>query len=60
MITKIFVFDVNGIRVTKPMVYNEEPTKEQVLRDMQEWFFEQHHMWFSVIERGVETNLQDY
>ena len=59
-ITKTFIFEVDGIRVTKPMVYKGEPTKEQVIHDMQAWFFEQHAMWFAVKENGVETNLQDY
>ncbi len=60
MIKKIFVFEVDGIRTTTPKIYKEEPTKEQVLNDMKEWFFESHYMWFAVKENGVETNLKDY
>lgn len=60
MIKKILVFEVDGVRSTIPKSYKEEPTKEQVLSDIKEWFFENHHMWFAVKENGVETNLEDW
>lgn len=60
MIKKILVFEVNGIRSTIPKSYKEEPTKEQVLTDIKEWFFENHYMWFAVKENGVETNIEDW
>ena len=59
MTSKVFIFEVDGVRVTNPMHYNEEPTKEEVLNDMKEWFFENQYMWFSVKENGVERNLED-
>jgi hypothetical protein len=60
MINKVFVFEVDGIRVTTPKAYRQEPSKEQVLNDMKEWFFENYHMWFAVKENGIETNLEDW
>lgn len=60
MITKIFVFEVDGVRVSAPRIYVEEPTKQRVLEDMKNWFFENHHMWFAVKEDGKETILEDW
>jgi hypothetical protein len=60
MIRKVFVFEVDGIRVTSPKIYKQEPSKEQVLSDMKEWFFQNHHMWFAVKENGNETNIKDW
>jgi hypothetical protein len=61
MIKKIFVFELEGIvRNTTPKVYKQEPTKEQVLEDMKEWFFENHQSWFAIKEDDKETNLDDW
>jgi hypothetical protein len=60
MINKTLVFELDGIRVRCSKKYKEEPTKEQVVRDMKEWFFNNYYMWFAVEENGTETNLEDY
>lgn len=60
MITKTFIFKVNNIEAKFEKEYDEEPSKKQVMEDIKEWFFEEHYMWFGVVENGEETNLEDY
>ncbi len=36
MKNKIFIFELDGIRVTYPKTYYEEPTKDQIINDMKE------------------------
>ncbi|MEK3717940.1 hypothetical protein [Paenibacillus sp. FSL R7-0333] len=60
MIKKVLIFEVDGIRVSTSKEYKAEPTKEQVLKDMKEWFFQNFYMWFAVKENGTEKNLEDW
>ncbi|OXL83162.1 hypothetical protein BCV73_08780 [Paenibacillus sp. SSG-1] len=60
MIQKVFIFEVDGVRVSTPKMYKQEPSKEQVLKDIQDWFFANHAMWFAVKENGAEKNLEDW
>jgi hypothetical protein len=59
VITKTFVFRLDGVEKTHRKIYTEEPTTEQLIKDIQEWFFGQHFMWFAVKKDNVETNLED-
>ncbi|MCL6605531.1 MAG: hypothetical protein K6T94_21915 [Paenibacillus sp.] len=60
MINKVLIFEVDGIRVSTPKSYKKEPAKEQVLKDMKEWFFQNYPMWFAVKENGTEKNLENW
>lgn len=59
MIIKTFVFRVDGIEKTYRKIYKEEPTSEQLVNDMKEWFFGHHFMWFAVKDNETEINLED-
>lgn len=60
LVRKVFIFEVDGVRVSTPRMYKQEPSKEQVLKEMQEWFFENYNMWFAIKENGITTNLEDW
>lgn len=54
-----FIFDVDGIKTEKVMIYPKKPSRMQIENDMKEWFFENHYMWFSFEMNGKITNLDD-
>jgi hypothetical protein len=55
-----FIFEVDGIKSEFAKEYKEEPTKEQVVNDIANWFFQNHYMWFAIKKNGKEINLEDF
>lgn len=54
-----FIFKVDEIEQEFEKTYYKNPTKEQIQKDIKEWFFNEYYMWFSVESNGNKINLGD-
>jgi hypothetical protein len=55
-----FVFEIDGLRKEEIRTYSKKPTREQIEKDMKEWFFGSYYMWFAVEQNEKEINLEDF
>lgn len=55
-----FKFKVSEIEVKETFTYPAKPSKEEIMRDIKNWFFDYYYMWFSIEQNGVEANLEDF